>query len=359
MLRLEELSLKLGNFHLRNIDLHVAPGTYLALLGSTGMGKTVLLETIAGVHTPDRGRIYIKGKDATSLAPEKRRLGIVYQDYALFPHLTVFENIGFGLRLKGRPGKDIKKAVGGMAAFLEIESLLDRRPGRLSGGERQRVALARALVMEPYVLLLDEPLSALDRTTRNRIRSELKRVHRELGVTIIHITHDVAEAFLLSDRLAVMKNGRILQEGAPEEMCRRPASRSVAELTGIENLIAARVENGRLATSMGYADLRQLAPGMNDRSERVCLTLPSWSVELFPDGPPQDYIWQGTLTICEVRPGNSTGIVELLLRHEGGQILKTYLSRREVQAHAASLDPGMRVPVGLLSEGAYCVPDEG
>ncbi|MGC8494930.1 MAG: ABC transporter ATP-binding protein, partial [Syntrophobacteraceae bacterium] len=293
MLRLEELSLKLGNFSLRDIDLRVEPGTYLALLGSTGTGKTVLLETIAGVHTPDRGRIYIKGQDATNLAPEKRRLGIVYQDYALFPHLTVFDNIGFGLRLKGRPGREIKKAVEGMAAFLEIDSLLERRPGRLSGGERQRTALARALVMEPYVLLLDEPLSALDRSTRNRIRNELKRVHKELGVTIIHITHDVAEAFLLSDRLAVMKNGRILQEGAPEEMCRRPASRSVAELTGIENLIEARVENGRLATSMGYAQLGQLAAGTNDRSERVCLTLPGWSVELFPSRPAGDYIWQG------------------------------------------------------------------
>ncbi|MDR3556642.1 MAG: ATP-binding cassette domain-containing protein [Syntrophobacteraceae bacterium] len=358
MLRLEDICLKLGDFHLRDIRLHVEPGTYLALLGSTGTGKTVLLETIAGVHTPNSGRIYIRGEDATRLAPEKRRLGIVYQDYALFPHLTVFDNIAFGLKLKGSPGRDIKKAVGGMAAFLEIEPLLERRPGRLSGGERQRVALARALVMEPYVLLLDEPLSALDRATRSRIKRELKRVHKELGVTIIHITHDVSEAFLLSDRLAVMKDGRILQEGAPDEMCRRPGSRSVAELTGIENLIEARVEKGRLVTSMGYADLRQPAAGMDDPPGRVYLTLPGWSIELFPAGSAREYIWQGTLTISDIRPGSGTGIVALTLRHEGGERLKTYLSRRELQAFSASLEPGMRVPVGLLAEGAYCVPHE-
>ena len=179
MLRLEDICLRLGEFRLLEISLHVEPGTYLALLGPTGTGKTVLLETIAGVHTPGSGRIYIRGRDATRLAPEKRHLGIVYQDYALFPHLTVFDNIAFGLRLKGSPGRKIKKAVEEMAAFLEIGHLLKRRPNRLSGGERQRTALARALVMEPYVLLLDEPLSALDSASRIRIRHELKRIHTE------------------------------------------------------------------------------------------------------------------------------------------------------------------------------------
>ncbi|MGO9394620.1 MAG: ATP-binding cassette domain-containing protein [Desulfobaccales bacterium] len=154
MLRLEDICLRLGEFRLREISLNVKPGTYLGLLGPTGTGKTVLLETIAGVHTVSRGRIYIRGLEATHLAPEKRRLGIVYQDYALFPHLTVFENIAFGLRLQGRPRRNIHKAVEEMAAFLEVGPLLQRRPHRLSGGERQRVALARALVMEPYVLLL-------------------------------------------------------------------------------------------------------------------------------------------------------------------------------------------------------------
>ncbi|MDR3568856.1 MAG: ATP-binding cassette domain-containing protein [Syntrophobacteraceae bacterium] len=358
MLRLEDICLNLGHFQLRDIRLHVEAGTYLALLGSTGTGKTVLLETIAGMHTPRSGRIYIRGQDATRLAPEKRRLGIVYQDSALFPHLTVFSNIAFGLRLKGCPGGEIKKAVEDMAAFLEIEPLLKRRPNRLSGGERQRVALARALVIKPYVLLLDEPLSALDRALRRRVQNELKRIHEELGVTIIHITHDVAEAFLLSDRLAVMKGGRILQEGAPDEVCNRPASRSVAELTGIENLIEARVENGRLATSMGYADFWPLAAEAGDLPARVYLTLPGWSIELFPAGKPKEYIWRGTLTVRDVRPGNGTGIVELTLGHEGGELLRTHLSRREAQALSASLNRGTSVPVGLLAQGAHWVPHE-
>jgi molybdate transport system ATP-binding protein len=358
VLRLEDICVSLGEFRLQEISLHVKPGTYLALLGPTGTGKTVLLETIAGVHTPNRGRIHIRGQDATNLAPEKRHLGIVYQDYALFPHLTVFENIAFGLRLQGRPRPKIKEAVQKMAAFLEIEPVLKRRPNRLSGGERQRAALARALVMEPYVLLLDEPLSALDPATSSRIQNELKRIHRELGVTIIHITHDVAEAFFLADQLAVMKDGRILQVGSPHEMCWRPQSHSVAELMGIENLIAATVEDGRLVTALGDLDLQHLVAGHGALPKRVCLTLPGWSVELFPAGKPQDYIWQGSLRIADVQQVDGTGMVKLSLAHDGGESLKTYLSRREAETLAASLGTGMTVPVGLLAKGAHWVPQE-
>jgi molybdate transport system ATP-binding protein len=358
LLRLENICLRLGEFRLQEISLHVKPGTYLALLGPTGTGKTVLLETIAGVHHPSDGRIHIRGQDATQLAPEKRHLGIVYQDHVLFPHLTVFENIAFGLRLQGRPKPKIKQAVEKMARFLEIEALLQRRPSRLSGGERQRTALARALVMEPYVLLLDEPLSALDRATSNRIQNELKRIHTELGVTIIHITHDVAEAFFLADCLAVMKDGRILQEGEPEEVCRYPRSPSVAELMGIENLIAATVENARLVTAMGDLDLPPQLTGSSELPRRVCLTLPGQSVELFPAGKPQDYMWQGSLKISEVHQMNGTGIFKLILVHDGGESLKTYLSPREMELLAASVDIGMTVPVGLLGKGAHWVPQE-
>jgi ABC-type Fe3+/spermidine/putrescine transport system ATPase subunit len=358
LLRLENICVSLGEFRLREISLHVKPGTYLALLGPTGTGKTVLLETIAGVHHPSRGHIHIRGQDVTRLAPEKRHLGIVYQDYALFPHLTVFENIAFGLRRKGSPKPKIKQAVEEMAAFLEIGPLLKRRPNRLSGGERQRTALARALVMEPYVLLLDEPLSALDRATSSRIQNELKRIHRQLGVTIIHITHNVTEAFFLADRLAVMKDGQILQEGPPDEVCRRPQSHSVAELMGIENLIAATVEKARLVTAIGDLDLPQSAAGRNDLPKQVCLSLPGWSVELFPAGKPQDYMWQGSLRISEVHQMNGTGIMALLLVHDGGESLKTYLSPREAEALAASLRVGMTVPVGLLGKGVHWLPQE-
>ena len=359
MLRLEDICVRLGEFRLREISLHVVPGTYLALLGPTGTGKTVLLETIAGVHHPDSGHIYIRTQEVTRLAPEKRHLGIVYQDYALFPHLTVFENIAFGLRLKGISRLKIHQAVAEMAAFLEIEPLLKRRPNRLSGGERQRAALARALVMEPLVLLLDEPLSALDMATRSRLQRELKRIHTELGVTIIHITHDVNEAFFLADRLAVMKDGRILQEGPPEEVCRRPRNQSVAELMGIENMLAATVENSRLVTAMGAIHLPQLAAGLSDLPPRVCLTLPGSSVELFPAGNPEDYLWQGSMRIAEIHQMNGTGMLALVLVHDGGDSLKTYLSPREAAALAASLSVGLSVPVGLLGKGAHWVPQEG
>jgi ABC-type Fe3+/spermidine/putrescine transport system ATPase subunit len=358
MLRLEGIDVRLGEFQLRDVSLHVKPGTYLTLLGSTGTGKTVLLETVAGVHKPGSGSIHIKGRDATHLAPEKRHLGIVYQDYALFPHLTVFRNIAFGLHLKGTPEGKIKGAVEEMAGFLEIRHLLKRRPGRLSGGERQRVALARALVMAPYVLLLDEPMSALDRVTRSRIQNELKRIHTQLGVTIVHITHDLAEAFFLADHLAVMKDGRILQNGALEEVCRHPNSRSVAELVGIENLIEATVEENRLVTVMGEVKLDRLPAGRDDLPDRVCLTLPGWSIELFPAGNPQDYVWQGSLSISGVYLMNGSGVVEVTLVHNGGKSLKTYLSRREAKAMSAYLRIGNTVPVGFLGKGVHWVPGE-
>lgn len=358
MLRLEDISLRLGDFRLREISLHVKPGTYLALLGPTGTGKTVLLETIAGIHKPGSGHIYIKDQDITSLAPEKRHLGIVYQDYALFPHLTVFRNIAFGLRLKGTPGREIRQAVEKMASFLEIGHLLKRLPTRLSGGERQRVALARALVIEPYVLLLDEPLSALDHGTRSRIQNELKRVHVELGVTIIHITHDLTEAFFLADKLAVIENGRLLQEGSPEDVCNRPKDRSVAELVGIENLIEATVENVRLRTVMGDMDLLQFSAGRDDPPEKIFLTMPGWSIEMFPTGMPQDYIWKGNLGISGIHMLNGSGMVEVILAHDTGKSLKTYLSRREAESLATYLGIGMTVPVGILGKGISWVPQK-
>ncbi|HEY9074121.1 MAG TPA: hypothetical protein VIN67_08305, partial [Desulfobaccales bacterium] len=211
---------------------------------------------------------------------------------------------------------------------------------------------------EPYVLLLDEPLSAMDRATSSRIQIELKRIHTELGVTIIHITHDVTEAFFLADRLAVMKDGQILQEGPPDEVCRRPRSHSVAELMGIENLIAATVEDGRLVTALGDFDLPQLAAGGDELPKRLCLTLPGWSVELFPARQPQYYLWQGSLRISEAHQMNGTGMLALILVHDGGEILKTYLSLREAQALAASIGVGLSVPVGLLGQGAHWVPQE-
>ncbi len=357
MLRVEDICLTVGDFSLDRISLHAPPGTYLVLLGPTGTGKTVLLETVAGLNRPAAGRIVINGEDVTHLVPEKRHLGVVYQDYALFPHLSVFDNIGFGLRLKGATRRQAREAVEEMAGFLEIGALLKRRPGRLSGGERQRVALARALVMKPYVLLLDEPLSALDRLSRERIQKELKRIHAELSVTIVHITHNLEEAFYLADRLAVMKDGRLLQEGTPETFFARPGDRSVAELLGIENMVAATAGEKMLVTALGEIAMDRLAGGGDRPAGRIFLTVPASSIELLPGRPPQDYLWQGSMTIIGIRR-LAAGVVALSLTHDGGQRLEVSLSLREAEAAGSIVAAKALVPVGIRSRGVSWVPDE-
>ncbi len=354
MLRLEEICVHLGRFRLHSASLHVRRGEYLVLLGPTGTGKTVLLETIAGIHRPHRGRIRINGRDVTREPPERRQLGVVYQDYALFPHLNVERNIAFGLVAKGgKSGAEVAGAVRKMAAFFDIAHLLKRRPAHLSGGERQRVALARALVMEPFVLLLDEPLSALDRFTRDRIKRELKRIHQQLGVTILHITHDLGEAFFLADRLAVMKGGTILQEDLPEAVLQRPRSRSVAELVGIRNLLEAVPTGGCWNSSLGPLDLSSFAPDLAGVEKPVLLTIPDWNVELFPDESDNDYFWRGNLSLAHIQALD--GFVELELEHAAGARLVLSLSRREHHLLSPALEKGSPIPTAIRRQGIHCV----
>lgn len=242
---IRDLWVDLEEFRLCDINLDVADGEYFVVLGPTGAGKTVLLETIAGLHRPLRGRVLLAGDDVTHAPPERRGVGFVYQDYVLFPHLSVAGNIAFGLRLRGMSRGDIEERVAAISQLLGIEHLLHRRPGTLSGGEAQRVALARALVVEPRLLLLDEPLSALDPETREGLQRELGRIHRELGTTTIHVTHDFEEAVALGDRIAVLREdrvgdsrreGQIVQVGTPEEIFRRPANEFVARFVGVRNI---------------------------------------------------------------------------------------------------------------------------
>jgi ABC-type sugar transport system ATPase subunit len=301
----------------------------------------------------------INDRDATLFPPEERNLGVVYQDYALFPHLTVYGNIVFGMRLRGRGRGECRKAAHEMARFLEIDHLLDRRPGRLSGGERQRVALARALVLRPHMLLLDEPLSALDRSTRDRLRRELKRIHVKLGISILHITHDLSEAFYLADRLVVMKDGEVLQEGVPEEILRRPAERFVAELVGIENFIPARIAKGELLLpeDMGGEVCSSSAGGSEKECESVFVTVPGWAVEICPSEQEDSYLWRGMMRIMNLSKAN--GAVEVELAHGSGVRLNCRLSRREASRLPVSLDRGTEVETGLLKEGIHWVPAVG
>jgi putative spermidine/putrescine transport system ATP-binding protein len=220
------------------VDLTIVEGEFFTLLGPSGSGKTTLLRMIAGFERPDSGRIELGGRDVTSMPPHLRDTNTVFQDYALFPHMTVGENIGYGLRIKRVPGADRKKRVERALQMVRLSGLENRKPNQLSGGQRQRVALARAVINEPEVLLLDEPLGALDLKLRQEMQIELKQIQKEVGITFIYVTHDQEEALTMSDRMAVMSNGRIEQIGSPVDVYERPATEFVAGFIGISNVLS-------------------------------------------------------------------------------------------------------------------------
>ncbi|HHO56937.1 MAG TPA: ABC transporter ATP-binding protein [Thermoplasmatales archaeon] len=236
MIRIEDVSKKWENFALRNISLEIEKGEYFVILGPTGAGKTLLLETIAGFHEPDDGKIYVDGEDITHLPPNERKMGFVYQDYMLFPHMTVMENIAYGLRIRDMEKNEIMEKINELAKMLHIEHILERYPSNLSGGEQQRVALARALAIAPKIILLDEPLSALDEMLKSEVIKDLKRINKKSRITFIHVTHSRNDAVMLADKMAIMKDGAIVQVGKTGEIFRKPQSKFVAEFVGVENL---------------------------------------------------------------------------------------------------------------------------
>ena len=238
MISIRNLFVELGDFMLKNASLDVEDGEYMVVVGPSGAGKTVLLESIAGLFPLRQGEIWLRGKEATRLKPEQRRVSIVYQDHALFPHLSVRENIIFGLRMHKTKPEQTQNALAKVIDLLGISSLLHRKPATLSGGEQQKVALARALCVSPDVLLLDEPLSSLDPRTREGIEEELKHLHRTLKVTTLHVTHNFEEAIALGRRIAVIGDGEVKQVGTPEEIFRRPNSEYVARFTMSRNFFA-------------------------------------------------------------------------------------------------------------------------
>ena len=244
MISIKNLKVDLGSFLLRNINLDIKQGEYFIILGPTGAGKTVLLEAIAGLFPILKGEVWVDGREITKFSPEERGIGIVYQDQALFPHLSVEENIAFGLKMRKYPKQGIKAKIDAMAEIVGIVHLLGRSTVTLSGGEKQRVALARALVTEPKVLLLDEPLSALDPETREGLQQELRKMHHRVKVTIIHVTHDFEEAIALGHRVAVLNDGSIAQVGTPEEILRHPSSEFMARFALSRNIFSGSAEDG-------------------------------------------------------------------------------------------------------------------
>ena len=244
MIGLRELEVEAGGFRVGPLDLEVADGRYAVLLGPSGAGKSLVLEALAGVRAASAGRMLVDGDDVSRLAPEQRRVGLVFQDGLLFPHLSVAGNVAYGLRAGdggrvGRRGRAGAARVRDLAAAVGAVHLLDRRPATLSGGERQRVALARALAAKPRALLLDEPLSAVDLEAREELQEVLRTVSRERGLTVLHVTHDRAEAFALADVCAVLVDGRLRQVGRPQDVLRRPADDAVARFLGARNVLRA------------------------------------------------------------------------------------------------------------------------
>jgi putative spermidine/putrescine transport system ATP-binding protein len=237
-LRIEGLSKRFGPVvAVDNLDLVVEPGVLLALLGPSGCGKTTTLRAIAGFEMPDAGRILIGDREIGPLPPDKRGLGMVFQNYSLFPHMTVEQNISFGLRMRRMPALEISSRVGEMLELVQLPGYQQRYPNQLSGGQQQRVALARSLVTNPAVLLLDEPLGALDKNLRETMQFELRRIQRALGITTILVTHDQEEALTLSDRVVVMREGRVMQSGTPQQVYDQPSTRFVSEFLGTSNLL--------------------------------------------------------------------------------------------------------------------------
>ncbi len=357
MLRLQNIALQLGNFSLQSINLTLHKGEYRVILGPTGAGKTVLLETIAGLNRPQRGTIFLAEENITTTAPEKRHFGVVYQTYALFPHLSVFHNIAFSLRIQGVTGEIIRQKVGRIADFLKINQLLQRLPSNLSGGECQRVALARALVREPKILLLDEPLSAVDRLTGTFLRDELRRIHKKLGITVFHITHNLNEAFFLADRMAVMHNGRILQEGRPEGIARRPQTRFVAELMGLKNFIPARVTAKGCIEVQGMGTFnRDFLQTVPEQEGKFHLTFPDQSVILTPRQDDETYCWQGITRITGINHGRDRVDIKLSLPDE--TIIHTSFSQREIYHLPFVPVPGIEVETGIIKNDLHLLPEE-
>ena len=285
-LALHGLAKRYGDFvAVHGADLDVAAGSFLTLLGPSGSGKTTILMMIAGFTDPTAGRLLLDGTDITALPPEKRAFGMVFQGYALFPHMTVAENVAFPLRVRGLGRAEREAKVRATLDLVQLTGFAERLPKQLSGGQQQRVALARALVFDPALLLLDEPLSALDKKLRAELQEELRALHRRVGRTFINVTHDQEEALSLSDEVAILNHGRIIQKGAPAALYERPATRFVADFLGKSNFLRGVVrEVGPAHIAIQCGPLRLRHAGGARLGDEVLLSLRPEKIALAQDG---------------------------------------------------------------------------
>jgi spermidine/putrescine transport system ATP-binding protein len=326
------------------IDLDIPGGEFFSLLGPSGCGKTTTLRLIAGFERPTEGHILLDGVDMAQTPPHRRKVNTVFQNYALFPHLNVFDNVAFGLRFRDVPKQQVSAMVREVLGRVRLERMEKRRPSQLSGGQQQRVALARALILNPAVLLLDEPLGALDAKLRKALQIELKGLQEQIGITFIYVTHDQEEALTMSDRMAVMSNGRIEQVGTPAEVYDEPANAYVADFLGVSNLMAAQAE-GRADTScrVRLGDFLLLAAkGDLGATGRVRLVIRPERIELEPHGTTGEnrvpgmvervvYVGATTQVIIRLAPGET---VQMLVKNEGGEV--PYQQGTPVSVHLPS-----------------------
>ena len=284
-LEVKNVTKNLGSFALKNINLAVNDGEYVVLLGPTGSGKTLLLETIMGFNRPDEGRILIDGNDITDMTPEKRGIGYVPQNSMLFPHMTVRQNIAFGLKMRGTERAEQEKTVDYILDLIKLRPLENRRPESLSGGEKQKVALARVLAINSKIILLDEPLASMDTETSWQLRSELKRLHGEDGKMVIHVTHSLIEGFSLADKLALMREGEMVQVGGAKELLAKPRNEFAARLLGYENVYRAKLmENASTFSILDVEGVKVRVSGKVESVGMVALRPEDIAVDLSPVG---------------------------------------------------------------------------
>jgi putative spermidine/putrescine transport system ATP-binding protein len=293
---------------LKNISLNIASGEFLTLLGESGSGKTTLLRLIAGFELPTGGEIWMSGERLDTLPPYKRRVNTVFQNYALFPHLSVRDNVAYGLQVQGAPKKEIPSRVNEALNMVKMTEFVDARPSRLSGGQQQRVALARALVNRPQLLLLDEPLSALDANLRKQMQSELKALQREIGITFLFVTHDQEEAMALSDRIALLRDGALEQVASPREIYARPATAYTAQFIGQTNLLRGEIRRsiatcGVLRWPVEEADASAVF-SLRPETIRLCPDGKRHTHEVKFRGSIRQQIYGGASELLEVDPGD-------------------------------------------------------
>jgi len=340
---LEGVNLKkyYGRVHaLDDVSFAIEGSELLAVIGPSGSGKTTLLRSIAGFVKLDAGRIYLHGQDITDLAPEKRNVAMFFQNYALWPHMSVFENIAYGLKIKKVDKAKIREKVEWALEFLGLEGLADRKPSQLSGGQQQRVALARAIVVEPKVLLLDEPLSNLDAKIRLRIRFELKALQQKLKIPTLYVTHDQEEALSIADRVIIMHNGKVLQSGSPEEIYRNPNNLFVADFVGMNTIVKVPVENGvvKIGNITKQASTQQKTASVVVRADEVILSTNvnagAEPEDLALTGVVKDRLYLGSKYRYEIEV---EGIDEPLFVN-----------------HESSVNPGERVKI-IVPKGSYFI----